>query len=51
MAATYDARNYEVLYQQVLLTQPITIPANGSVTLRIISITKNQEDAEETTNG
>ena len=51
MPASYNATDNEVLYQQILLTQPITIPAGGSVTMRIVSITKNQDDNEENTNG
>ena len=50
MPATYNATQHEMLYQQLLLTQPITIPSNGSVTLRVISITKNTNIAEDNEN-
>ena len=50
MPASYNANDNELLYQQILLTQPITIPAGGSVTLRIISIVKNAETTNDDSN-
>lgn len=46
MAQNYNATENEVWFQQVLLTEPITIPANGSVPLRIVCIAKcvDQDD-------
>ena len=46
MAQNYNASAGEILYQHILLTEPITIPANGSAKFRIVAITKRSDNQE-----
>ncbi len=52
MAQNYNARDNEVLFQHVLLSEPVTIPAGGSASFRIVSIVKlNDLEANEQQEG
>lgn len=44
MAATYNANAETVMYAQVLLSEPLVIPAGGSVTLGYVLISELPED-------
>lgn len=46
MAATYNATPNTIMYAQALLSEPIVIPAGGSVNLAYVVISKLPEENE-----